>query len=150
VQWGGQVYTSADGGATWAQNSVPDTFQAGGLWGIAISKDGDKVLAGGHGGSGGPIYLLQPLPSLNIAHTGSNVFVSWPSWATGFVLQQNVDLGAASWTNTMTVPQLTNGQNQISIGQSEGNCFYRLAFPTGTPRGGQRYQPPIVPPIVGF
>ena len=139
VQWGGQVYTSADAGATWVRNSVPDTFQAVGLWGIAVSKDGNKVVAAGDGGSGGPVYLLQPLPSLNIAPTRLNVIVSWPSWATGFALQQTVDLAAAGWTNTMTVPQLTNGQNQISIGQSEGKCFYRLAFPIGTPRGGRPY-----------
>lgn len=143
VQWGGQVYTSADAGTTWSQNSVPDTFQAVGLWGIAVSKDGNKVVAAGNGGAGGPLYLLQPLPSLNIAHTGSDAIVSWPSWATGFALQQSVDLAAATWTNTMTVPQLTNGQNRISIDRSEGRCFLRLAFPTGNPPGRSPYPPPI-------
>jgi photosystem II stability/assembly factor-like uncharacterized protein len=144
AQFGGQIYTSADAGTTWVPNSVPDTLQAIGMWGVAVSSDGNRVLAAGDGPSGGPVYLLQPLPSLKIEHRGLDVLVSWASSATGFTLQQNADLSAASWTSAIVVPLPTNGQNQVIIPQAEGKYFYRLAFPTGTPRGGWPFPPPSI------
>ena len=42
AQWGGQIYISDDAGSTWLQKDVPNTFLAGGRWGIASSQDGNK------------------------------------------------------------------------------------------------------------
>ncbi|HEV2391268.1 MAG TPA: hypothetical protein VG146_02790, partial [Verrucomicrobiae bacterium] len=100
VQLGGQIYTSDDAGTTWLQNGMPNTFLAGGVWGIASSKDGSKLLACGDGPYGGPIYLLQPSPVLSIAHTRTNIVLSWPTSASGFMLQQATDdLRIQNWTN---------------------------------------------------
>lgn len=147
VQWGGQIYASTDWGATWFQNSVPNTFLAGGIWGIAESKDGNKILAAGDGPYGGPIYILQPMPKLNIGHAGlpiNGMVVSWPSSASGFVLQQSSNLTTPNWTAVMTAPRATNGQIQTIISPPAGFQLFRLAFPTGSPPLWWPHPPPPI------
>lgn len=144
VQWGGQIYTSEDAGTTWLQNSVPNTFLAGGIWGIASSKDGSKLVAAGDGPYGGPIYILQPMPGLNIASGRTNMTVSWPSSASGFVLQQTADLTSPNWTDLTNSPKTTTGQNQIIFPAHTGDQFYRLKFPTGNPPSWWPWPPPPI------
>jgi len=145
VQWGGQIYTSADSGISWSQNSLPNTFSAGGLWGIASSQDGSKILAAGDGIYGGPIYLFQPTPILDIANNDTNVIVSWPCSATGFVLKKNSDLTTPNWTDAGIIPKVVNGRNQMKLPRV-GMQFYRLEFPTGTAPWWSDW-PPFVPPL---
>lgn len=73
----------------------------------------------------------QPMPVLAPPISGSttnpnNLVLSWPSAATGFVLQQNGNLNATNWTTyggTIT----TNGDTiSVLIPSSSGNNFYRL------------------------
>ncbi|MEQ1749617.1 MAG: hypothetical protein ABL974_09365 [Prosthecobacter sp.] len=54
---------------------------------------------------------------------------AWPASASGWVLQESADLGAANWT-TSTLPITTSGgQNQVSIPSPTGSLFFRLAHP---------------------
>lgn len=150
VQWGGQIYTSEDAGTTWLQNGVPNTFLAGGIWGIASSKDGSKLLAAGDGPYGGPVYILQPMPVLNITSTQTNMMISWLSSASGFVLQQTGDLALPNWMDVTTSLETTNRQNQIFFPSHTGNQFYRLKFPTGNPPLWWSRWPFQPPPIIVF
>jgi photosystem II stability/assembly factor-like uncharacterized protein len=133
VQWGGQIYTSSDAGATWLQNNVPDIFVAVGIWGIASSRDGCKILAAGDGPYGGPVYLFQSMPILNIEHNNTNVSVSWPSSATGFVLQRNSDFNASNWMDVSITQKVLNEQNRVSFSPENAIQLFRLEFPTGSP-----------------
>jgi hypothetical protein len=136
VQWGGQIYISVDGGETWLQHNVPNTFLAGGIWGIAMSNDGNKIIAAGDGPYGGPVYILQPLPMLNIERGGfrkAGITISWPASATGFVLQQSSNLTTSNWMDVTNAPRTLNGQNQAGISSPVGIQFFRLRFPTGNP-----------------
>ncbi|MGB7748181.1 MAG: hypothetical protein WBN75_12940 [Verrucomicrobiia bacterium] len=77
-----------------------------------------------------PIFEVSvPLPVLNIASSGTNLALFWPSFPADFGLQQNTNLATTNWmtvTNTMT---LTNGQNQVTLSSPTGNRFYRLEHP---------------------
>lgn len=145
VQWGGQIYTSSDAGATWLQNNVPDIFFADGIWGIASSRDGSKILAAGDGPYGGPVYLFQPMPVLSIGLNSTNVIVSWPSSATGFVLRRNSDFKAPNWTDVSITPTVLNEQNTISSSTERAIQLFRLEFPTGGPPPWWRPGPPMPP-----
>ena len=99
------------------------------------------TLGGGPAGSTNPITFTAnadyafvanfiALPVVSISAPVGGVFgFSWPESATGWVLQESADLGAASWT-TSTLPITTSGgQNQVSVFNAGGNRFFRLVKP---------------------
>jgi hypothetical protein len=129
VQWGGSVYNSADAGATWTKNPVPDAFNAVGIWSIASSGDGSKLLTAGAGPFGGPVYLFQPIPALTIAPSKDGILVSWPNTASGFMLQETADLATANWVD-VALPSNTNAPTSRLIAPAAGKWFYRLRFPS--------------------
>jgi probable HAF family extracellular repeat protein len=75
-------------------------------------------------------FLLTPLPSLDIACSGLNVILSWPTNATGFALVENSDLATTNWGAVMIAPIVTNGQNQVFLSTLPASSrFYRLQSP---------------------
>jgi hypothetical protein len=54
---------------------------------------------------------------------------AWPASATGWVLQESADLGAASWTTSALPITTSGGQNQVSIPSPTGSLFFRLSHP---------------------
>ncbi len=116
------VYISVDGGATWAWGGVSASS-------VACSADGAKLVIAGEGGG---IYTWQttPAPSMSIAPASTNAVLSWIIPSQSFTLQENSDLTADNWadlTNTPTVLNLTNLQNQVMVPMpSTGSRFYRL------------------------
>jgi hypothetical protein len=72
-------------------------------------------------------YVTLP-PSLHIQLAGTNVVVSWPFWAAGFVLETTDKLRATnSWTAVTNVPEVVNFQYTVTNQMSGGSRFYRLA-----------------------
>jgi hypothetical protein len=102
------------------------TAVAGGVYQIAVD---------GFGGAFGNITLnvssaSAPIPALQINHSGSNVIVFWPTWASDFLLESSTNLPpGAAWF------PLTNGV--VSVGGSfvrtntlsAPRSFYRLRKP---------------------
>jgi hypothetical protein len=68
-------------------------------------------------------------PTLIAKYSGNSLKISWPSPSTGFVLQQNSDLTAGSWTtNGFSISD--DGTNKsITITSPTGNLFFRLSHP---------------------
>jgi photosystem II stability/assembly factor-like uncharacterized protein len=132
AEWGGAVFISTNGGSAWNEKSVPAIFNGVGLWSVACSANGSKLFAAGDGPGGGPLYLSQPLPQLNISGTNHGAAITWPGTAVGFVLQQNSGLISSNWLDTSLSVQSTNGSNQV-YDYSGKDMFYRLRFPTGIP-----------------
>ena len=144
VQSTGQVYISEDAGITWTTDGIPDDAQGYG-WTVSQSADGSRTFAIGIGPHSGLVYVLQPIPSLDIIKEPTNLVVAWPTNAVGFYLEQTSDLGLANWTNTPTPSQIISGRNCVILDCVPTNQFLRLQFPTGTlPLGGR--PPPILPP----
>lgn len=63
-------------------------------------------------------------PTLTITREGSNVILSWPSSATGFILQKTASLSAPDWQ-----PVDTGGANMTTENANAGNAYYRLRRP---------------------
>jgi len=121
---GQAIYTSIDSGLTWTSNSAPAD---GGWSSIASSADGCKLVAAVNGGG---IWTLQspPSPSLSIVRANTNLVLSWIVPTVDFVLQENLDLPTANWTEVTYTPtlNLTNLQNQVRVSPTANRRFYRL------------------------
>ena len=73
----------------------------------------------------GPDSIAQPRPTLSAALAGGNLQISWPSSATGFVLESVATLGA-TWS-TATATFSTNGATITATVPTAGaSGFYRL------------------------
>lgn len=74
--------------------------------------------------------VLGSLPpadvSLKIVRSGSDVLVSWPTSASGFVLQSKSDLNEISWQDVMQTPAVIGSQKVITNFAPAGNLFFRL------------------------
>jgi hypothetical protein len=69
-----------------------------------------------------------PLLTITFNLQLSTINVSWPSPSTGWTLQQNSDLTAASWSTSSDISD--NGTNKsITITSPTGNLFFRLKQP---------------------
>jgi hypothetical protein len=69
-------------------------------------------------------------PLLTVTPSGANVIVSWPSLATGFVLQQNPDIGNPNgWSNYGGTVNRNATTLSVTIALATGNRFFRLKQP---------------------
>jgi hypothetical protein len=58
--------------------------------------------------------VVNPLPFLTIALAGTNVVLSWPTYATGFVLQQATNLQpAGAWSDVTNAVTAEGGTNHV-------------------------------------
>lgn len=84
------------------------------------------------GGFWGLLAIVQTAgaPSLDITSSGANALtVSWPSSASGYVLQENTDLTTTNWV-TASEPVQDGGTNQfVVVTNLTGNRFFRLVKP---------------------
>jgi hypothetical protein len=66
---------------------------------------------------------------LNIASSGTNVVLKWPIYPAGFVLQAATNLAAPVWNTNNPAPVVTNSQNYVTLGATNGSQFFRLWRP---------------------
>jgi fibronectin-binding autotransporter adhesin len=78
--------------------------------------------------AGTGIVTVEVKPVLNIARSGPQVTVSWPTNADGFVLQHVPAFSAASnmWTDVTNTVVVSGGNNTVSLEATNGNDFFRL------------------------
>ena len=95
--------------------------------------DAGKMSGGNYTIDGGFWSLLSVVqtpgaPLLLITRSGSDVRLYWPSPSTGFVLQENADIGTTNWLGVAQVPA-DNGTNKtVTVSPPVGNKFYRLKY----------------------
>jgi uncharacterized repeat protein (TIGR03803 family) len=82
---------------------------------------------GGQFGSGTVFSVLVP-PALAIAKVSSGVILSWPTNATGFVLQSSGSLASNSWVTASTNPGVLGDQFVVTNSVTNTSMFYRLAY----------------------
>lgn len=77
--------------------------------------------------------VLPPVinaPRLEIQLTQTNTaLLTWPTNASGFVLQQNFNLTTTNWQNATNAIGITGTNNQVVRPRLEGNEFFRLKLP---------------------
>ena len=120
---GGGIYVSTDGGATWTQQDAPITNWSS----VASSADGNKMVAAVQGGG---IYVWQ-VPSLGIAVSDNNVVLSWPTNASGFLLQENSSLAGTNWVTLTNAPvvNVSNSEYEVILSPASVISFFRLRGP---------------------
>jgi hypothetical protein len=76
----------------------------------------------------GPNQVLAANASVSIATSGSNAVLSWPAAAGAYSLQSRTSLTSGAWTTIASpVAQLVGSQWQVTVPNSGGSKFYRLA-----------------------
>jgi hypothetical protein len=103
-----------------------------GSQGVIIGAPADDAGAS----NAGSVYLFRipappEPPSVAIQRTTTNtVVVSWPSTATGFVLQQNTNgLNSVNWSNVTAGIQTVGTNQTLIVNPIGGSRFYRLVKP---------------------
>jgi hypothetical protein len=94
-----------------------------------VPKDVSDVNAAAEAASyiNGTITIRPALPSLKIARMGDQVRLSWPDWATNFVLQTSEALvPAATWPEAGVPSVTTNGESVVTLPVPDQTKFYRL------------------------
>jgi uncharacterized repeat protein (TIGR03803 family) len=84
---------------------------------------------GGSSGNGTvfSISLLAP-PQLMITPSGDNVVLTWPTNATGFILEFATNLVSPTvWNTNSTAPVIINGQNTVTNPITGALQFFRLS-----------------------
>jgi hypothetical protein len=93
---------------------------------------GDRIFAL-DGNNGIVAFTIVPpsgaAPTLTVTRAGSNIILSWPSSAAGYVLQKNTTLSPSGWQNVMTAVIPNGDQNTVTESATSGNAFYRLEDP---------------------
>jgi hypothetical protein len=119
----GETYSDVTFGITVAPATPPDQY-----FGIVTIQGGTNIFAANNLAS--PIFEVSlPPAALDIATSGGNLFISWPSPPGNFVLQQNSDLTTTNWLTVTNTPTMTNFQNQVILSPTNGKQFYRLKYP---------------------
>ena len=71
----------------------------------------------------GPNVIATPV-SLSVSNNGSNIVLSWPTYA-GYVLESTGDL-TQTWSAVNATPTLLNDQWQVNVPATGGAQFFRL------------------------
>jgi len=100
----------------------------GQYFGVVTIQGGTNIFAATNLAS--PIFEVSLPPAvLGIAPSGTNVVLSWASPPGGFELQKNSNLTTTNWLTVTNIPTVTNGQNQVTLSQSNSSQFFRLKYP---------------------
>jgi hypothetical protein len=105
---------------------------------IALATLGNTLYAGGDfltiGGKSSPFIASASLmtgtmtfPTASAILSGNNFILTWPTTATGFLLQSTTNLNSpVVWTTNSPAPVIVNGQNTVTDAISGPQKFYRL------------------------
>jgi hypothetical protein len=126
-------YKIAGGGGTSAGTNGSAVYSVSGT--IGQPDAGVTLTGGSYSVTGGFWSIISAVPTagaplLTITHAGGSVVVSWPSSATGFALQQNTNLAAATkWVANGFVITTNGATESVTISPPTGQLFLRLVQP---------------------
>jgi uncharacterized repeat protein (TIGR03803 family) len=143
---GGVLYGAANGGGSAGRGTIFALNTDGtGFTNLYIftgssdgaEPDGGLILSGnifygttalgGCAGNGTVFSLSLSLPQLAIHLLGSNVILTWPTYAPGVTLLSATNLASSVWNAVAPEPVIANGQNTVTNPISGTQQFYRLS-----------------------
>ena len=65
-------------------------------------------------------------PRLRVSQSGVNAILSWPSYATGYTLQQSSNLSSGNWSLVGLPPSDDGTTKRVTITLPQGILFFRL------------------------
>jgi len=69
---------------------------------------------------------VNPLPVLGLGRVNDNIRLTWPLWASNYVMQASGSLAPGGWTNVGASVSLINSQHVVTQALSSEAVFYRL------------------------
>jgi uncharacterized repeat protein (TIGR01451 family) len=102
--------------------------EANGVWSLYVNDHSSGDSGGINSGWLLSISTESDRPTLTIGSSGSNIVLSWPTSAAGFMLQGSTALGGeTSWMSlTNPAPTVVDGKNFVTNAVSAPSMFYRL------------------------
>jgi hypothetical protein len=74
--------------------------------------------------------VLDTPPQLTIIRSAANVILSWPTNATGFVLQSATTLAnGGDWQDSSLIPTIVGDQKVVTLNPTVASGFFRLRGP---------------------
>ena len=73
------------------------------------------------------LSLLINVPYVDLIAQTNDATLVWPYPSSGFVLQQDSDLGSTNWLMVTNTVNFIGGQNQATVSSPAGNEFFRLS-----------------------
>jgi GH25 family lysozyme M1 (1,4-beta-N-acetylmuramidase) len=81
-------------------------------------------------GSMSDLQAFANPPSLDIAHESTNeISVTWPTFAIGYLLQENPALDTTNWSSVTNTPGVVSNLEQVTLGTSTNHVYLRLFHP---------------------
>jgi len=76
------------------------------------------------------IATFAPAPMLSLTSSLANTWlIAWPTNFSGFVLQQNPDLGSTNWVRATNAVSVSGTNHQAEVVTSGDRLFFRLMHP---------------------
>jgi len=73
---------------------------------------------------------VPPVPSLQVRGSGNQIVLSWPLWATNYILESSVAIGpTASWAATTNAATVSGQSLVVTNPITTPSAFYRLRQP---------------------
>lgn len=119
----------SDSDTTWIVNSASFVFVASGNDTLTFGEPAEPLDLWGLVLDNIRVVQIAP-PQLTLALSGTNVILTWPSDATGFVLESASTLAdGGDWQDFPTAPTEIDGQNVVTITATGPGSFFRLHQP---------------------
>jgi hypothetical protein len=84
----------------------------------------------GAGATSAAVAVFLPLPQLGISPGAGLLTLSWPDWASDWILYSTTNLAApAVWTQVTNAATDSGGQFNVAVPVGSGNQFFRLSSP---------------------
>ena len=120
---GGSDPSQGQGGSVYAQVATKADFEHTLQFNLTPHPASGATLSSESGE-----FLVAVAPVLGANLSGNQLVLTWPTTATGYVLQTSGSLSAdGSWTPVTTGITQANGQFTFNAGASGGSAYYRLS-----------------------
>jgi len=125
-QAGGPAYMSGNGLGVDAEGSAYGT----GFYRSGTTIGGLPLTNSSSGARDAFIVRVDGPPRLRIARSGQQLTVSWPGWASGYLLERTSELSDRNtWAAVTNAPEIQGENRQIPQSASEQRRFFRLRRP---------------------
>lgn len=96
------------------------------LGGYSLSPPSGNKTSPSYGGNDFWVIKLTTKPRLSATLSGQQILISWPSTFTGYVLEQNLNLGSANWSGVGTSPTDDGTNWTVALDRQSKAGFFRL------------------------
>jgi len=108
----------------WGTNPALTLYVFGASQDISLTSGSDTAT---NFNAGADVFSVPQLAAL---HSGTNLVLTWPTNATGFLLQSSSNVTpSAVWSAVASTPVVVNGQNTVTNSMTGRQEFYRLFLP---------------------